>query len=316
MPLPTLSHVAQVEALSSPTIVDLLTVLAGLTFTHWNVVSQQEDGEGDLVAVLLKPKAAAISDVRVIFAGRSADPTGVSMESPDTWSNSVLLMRVGKDCVGDALDDWKTADPLGSSDGTWMGFIHASRPLTSWTPTMIRVVETAETIELEIVNTTEKTWCEAGCRYRNASDAAGYETNGRLVGMATTGSAAAIHPSIHSTNTNFGNVPHGHHGNSTYNHVFIFDPGLATKTSPNRAGMYIGPTASSFRDRNGGLLNPPVVLLGDNIAVEARDIFYDCNRTDGQQVENDDTDHVVGIALSASGTSDAAEHAYLRRVVP
>lgn len=316
MPLPTLSHVAQTAALASPTIVDLLTVLAGLTYTHWDVVSQQEDGEGDLVAVLLKPKLAAIADVRVIFAGRSADPTGVSMQSPDTWLSHVLLMRIGKNCVGDALDDWKSADPLGSSDGTWMGFTHCCYGLNLYTPTMLRVVESAETIELEITNNGDKYWCEAGCRYRNASDSEGYETNGRRVGMATGGSGQALSSSMHTMPVSSGSVPHGHRAVTTWNHVFVFNPGAATVSSPTAIGARQAPTADALRDRNGGLLNPPVVLVGDSIAVEARDLFIDCARTDGQEIEDDSTGQVIGLALSSSGVTDGAEHAMLRRVVP
>lgn len=316
MPLPTLSHVAQTAALASPTIVDLLTVLAGLTYTHWDVVSQQEDGEGDLVAVMLKPKLSAIADVRVIFAGRSADPTGVSMQSPDTWGNSIPLMRIGKNCVGDAFDDWKSADPLGSSDGTWMGFTHVCASLASFSPTLLRVVESAETIELEIANNTDKYWCEAGCRYRNASDTEGYETNGRRVGMATGGSGAPLYGTMHTTDVSIGRLPHGHRAFVTYSHVYVFNPGAATVSSPIAIGARQALGGDALRDRNGGLLNPPVVLVGDSIAVEARDLFIDCARTDGQEIEDDSTGQVIGIALSSSGVTDAAEQAMLRRVVP
>ena len=314
MSQPILSHVAQVEAIVTPTISDLLALIASTTYTHWDVVDTHVDGV--TIAVLLKPKLVAIDDVRILFAGHADAQTPV-MQTPSTWLASCLLMRVGKGCSLDAIADWLGADPLGAANGTWMGYVRASMTVSALVPTQLRFVETAETFEIEIMNTTDKSWCEAGCRYRNASPSVGYEANGRLVGMAASGSVQSIASQMHANSLFVGQ--YGVHGDSPfdgYGIVRVFVPGSASVRSPSRIGANLAPQVEALKDTNGGLLLPPVILVGVNVAVEARDLFIGPNMTDGQEVEDDATSEVIGIALSSSGTGDAAEQAYLRRVVP
>jgi hypothetical protein len=315
MSLPTLSHVAQVQATSSPSISDLLALIAATTYTHWDVVNiVTEDAGATTVAVLLKPKSAAIADVRILFAGHASAQTP-AMQSPHTWLASCLLMRVGKGCSADTIDDWTAADPL-ADGGTWMGYARSSRAVGTLVPTQLRAVESAETFELEIMNTASKSWCEAGCRFRNASPTVGYEANGRLVGMAQSGSGGELPTQMHSIAGSTYTSPYIHGGFDTYGSCYVFVPGGSGVTNPSRLGAHYTIGALNLKDRNGGLLLPPVILVGDNIAVEARDIFIGPNMTDGQEVEDDSTGQVIGIALASGGTSDGAEQAILRRVVP
>ena len=180
------------------------------------------------------PAALGLISPVVIFAGRTL-PGTPTMLTPDTTAASVPLVGVNKN--GGAYNSWDAALPMTS--GQFSGYWRAGSTGSNAVATILRCFVSQETIFVQVIQTaTIQSWVYAGGilqPYTNDTSLA-CETDGRLYGMVTPGSAGAVSTSWLTTNSTY--FSHATTGNAT--HAGVFQPNSATMYACGTRTVYTG----------------------------------------------------------------------------
>ena len=185
------------------------------------------------------PAALGLISPVVIFAGRTL-PGTPTMLTPDTTAASVPLVGVNKN--GGAYNSWDAALPMTS--GQFSGYWRAGSTGSNAVATVLRCFVSQETIFLQVIQTaTIQSWVYAGGilqPYTNDTSLA-CETDGRLYGMVTPGSAGGVSASWLTTGSTF--FSHVTTGNATHSGVF----------QPNSSTMYACGTRTAYTSGGGAV---------------------------------------------------------------
>ena len=203
------------------------------TFTRRQVASVTN-------AITCEPPAALslISPV-IIFAGRTL-PGTPTMLTPDLTAASVPLVGINKN--GGAYNSWDAALPMTS--GQFSGYWRAGSTGSNAVATILRCFVSQETIFVQVIQTaTIQSWVYAGGilqPYTNDTSLA-CETDGRLYGMVTPGSAGGVSTSWLTTN----NVYFSHSTTASATHAGVFQP--------NASAMYACGTRTAYTTGGGAV---------------------------------------------------------------
>ena len=207
------------------------------------------------------PAALGLITTVVIFAGRTL-PGTPTMLTPDTTAASVPLVGVNKN--GGAYNSWDAALPMTS--GQFSGYWRAGSTGSNAVATILRCFVSQETIFVQVIQTsTIQSWVYAGGilqPYTNDTSLA-CETDGRLYGMVTPGSAGAVSTSWLTTNSAY--FSHATTGNAT--HAGVFQPNSATMYACGTRTVYTsgGGATAELQDGSGAYIGD-IMDFGRNTA--------------------------------------------------
>lgn len=202
--------------------------------THaWTFTQQQVSAVTNAVTCA-PPAALGLITPVVIFAGRTVPGTPTTL-TPDITAASVPLVGVNKN--GGAYNSWDAALPMTS--GQFSGYWRAGSTASNAVATILRCFVSQETIFVQVIQTsTIQSWVYAGAilqPYTNDTSLA-CETDGRLYGMVTPGSAGAVSSSWLTTN----NVYFSHSTTASATHAGVFQPNTATIYACGTRSVYTG----------------------------------------------------------------------------
>jgi len=207
------------------------------------------------------PAALGLISPVVIFAGRTL-PGTPTMLTPDTTAASVPLVGVNKN--GGAYNSWDAALPMTS--GQFSGYWRAGSTGSNAVATVVRCFVSQETIFVQVIQTTTiQSWVYAGGilqPYTNDTSLA-CETDGRLYGMVTPGSAGSVSASWLTTNSAF--FSHATTGNAT--HAGVFQPNSSTMYACGTRTVYTsgGGAVAETQDGSGAYIGD-IMDFGRNTA--------------------------------------------------
>lgn len=185
------------------------------------------------------PAALGLITPVIIYAGRTL-PGTPTMLTPDLTAASVPLVGVNKN--GGAYNSWDAALPMTS--GQFSGYWRAGSTGSNAIATILRCFVSQETIFVQVIQTaTTQSWVYAGGilqPYTNDTLLA-CETDGRLYGMVTPGSAGGISASWLTTN----NVYFSHSTTASATHAGVFQP--------NSSAMYACGTRTAYTNGGGAI---------------------------------------------------------------
>jgi len=207
------------------------------------------------------PAALGLISPVVIFAGRTL-PGTPTMLTPDATAASVPLVGVNKN--GGAYNSWDAALPMAS--GQFSGYWRAGSTGSNAVATVLRCFVSQETIFVQVIQTaTIQSWVYAGGilqPYTNDTSLA-CETDGRLYGMVTPGSAGSVSASWLTTTSAF--FSHATTGNAT--HAGVFQPNSSTMYACGTRTAYTsgGGAVAELQDMSGAYIGD-IMDFGRNTA--------------------------------------------------
>jgi len=207
------------------------------------------------------PAALSLISPVVIFAGRTLPGTPTTL-TPDTTAASVPLVGVNKN--GGAYNSWDAALPMTS--GQFSGYWRAGSTGSNATATVLRCFVSQETIFVQVIQTaTIQSWVYAGGilqPYTNDTSLA-CETDGRLYGMVTPGSASGVSASWLTTNSAF----FSHSTAANANHAVVFQPNSSTMYACGTRTLYTsgGGAVAETQDGSGAYIGD-IMDFGRNTA--------------------------------------------------
>lgn len=223
-------------------------ILAALVteLTNGGCTVEQHTQGGVLSCIGVKFPTSAISDLRVLIAGRSTSETP-TMLTPDTYSADRLLVGISKGITAETIVDWRNANPYGA--GTFSGFWRHGGATTSMQKLFVIVSAEGLCISTEATSGTKpNSHIIAGAIIDpHSNNAASCETSGRVYAMQTMAGGSGV--SIWNDSAN-GLFYHSVTANSG-SHFGAFLPRASTWTTLKRliagTGMLPLPIATSFQ---------------------------------------------------------------------
>lgn len=282
MTLPRLnwSMVAR-QSLSGSTVADVLTVLktecesGGAMFADgWTC---EVDDPGTIQGLALKPPAAAVSDLRIILAGKAASIGTPTMLSPDTAANAVILVGISKGITTEVFGSFDDANPMGG--GTFSGYWKACVVSSIAYITIYYCDEALCVVVDNNANNTGK-YLLAGALFDPMSDHPDdAESNGRVYSMSVVGSVATTGAGGRPWNTT---VANGVSTNSWFVHGTADGNGHTGSFAPGGSGWVASVktyyTGNGFNTPGGTRVAVPNFLsVGTDFMGRLREIhvFYD-----------------------------------------
>lgn len=119
---------AERAALGGSTVADILTALKTLCESGGAMFADgwtcEVDDPGTIQGLALKPPAAAVSELRIIFAGKAASIGTPTMLAPDTATTANVLIGISKGITVETFGSFDDANPMGGGtfSGYWRGF--------------------------------------------------------------------------------------------------------------------------------------------------------------------------------------------------
>lgn len=226
----------------------------------WTFTRRQVTGVTNAVTCEAPAALGLISPV-VIFAGRTLPGTPTTL-TPDTTAASVPLVGVNKN--GGAYNSWDAALPMTS--GQFSGYWRAGSTGSNAVATIVRCFVSQETIFVQVIQTaTIQSWVYAGGilqPYTNDTSLA-CETDGRLYGMVTPGSAGGVSLSWLTTN----NVYFSHSTTASATHAGVFQPNSVTMYACGTRTAYTagGGAVAELTDLSGAFIGD-IMDFGRNTA--------------------------------------------------
>ena len=196
------------------------------------------------------PAALSLISPVVIFAGRTLPGTPTTL-TPDTTAASVPLVGVNKN--GGAYNSWDAALPMTS--GQFSGYWRAGSTGSNAVATLLRCFVSQETIFVQVIQTaTIQSWVYAGGilqPYTNDTSLA-CETDGRLYGMVTPGSAGGVSAAWLTAN----NVFFSHSTTASATHAGVFQPNSSTMYACGTRTAYTsgGGAVAELQDMSGAYI--------------------------------------------------------------
>ena len=215
---------------------------------QWSVARYQNAGTTEAVYLTPPSGTAMTRGMKILLAGAAA--AGSATFETDTFLASALMAGVAVN--PGAYNAWNAAAPFTS--GGWAGFNRAAATAINSTGTTIRIYVSKEIIVLDI-------WSSATAHYPiilgallNGYSSSQVETDSRLYGCITQGSAAALTADLGPA---AGPVFFDHSTTTGGTHAWVYQPGTASvyrcgrATKPqiglaaggdvDGAGLYIAP---------------------------------------------------------------------------
>jgi hypothetical protein len=207
-------------AFASPTYQDGSPRTPG-SGSAWTVVSTE--GSPTEAVRLAPPYASSIAQ-RVILAGKSvAPPSGPTLLTPDTWNNNTLLIGISKGTIG-AATTWYNANPW--TTDTFSGYW---RQVIGGTGGSVYCYESEETIKIVVLHAAGSLELEAGAYLDpEVTGGSSAESDGRLYGMWTTGSAAYASTTRNSDGVGSATKPGIHLTGNGQTHAGVWVPGSSS----------------------------------------------------------------------------------------
>lgn len=277
----------------------------------WTWVRYQNAGTTE--AAYGTPPAAAVSGLRVIYAGQAAIGKVPTMAAPD--ANTAALPMVAINKGSGAFTAWENAAPFTS--GSFSGYWHAGRGTGSITYSAVHYYECEEAIFVAFESSTQ-TICAsiAGCYIDpQSTDVLDAETDGRIYGWATSGSAAVLSTTTFSSGTNGASAfLRGHSTSANQPHSATFTVGagtLVTATDGRGATANLGTTWNAAQGKlPSGKIQPVGGITLMNVSTQVnigvlRDIWVVPRGRTGTKVQNGGVDWYYPVSGSTSTDSDA-----------
>jgi hypothetical protein len=227
----------------------------------WTFTRRQVTGVTNAVTCEAPAALGLISPV-VIFAGRTLPGTPTTL-TPDTTAASVPLVGVNKN--GGAYNSWDAALPMTS--GQFSGYWRAGSTGSNAVATIVRCFVSQETIFVQVIQTaTIQSWVYAGGilqPYTNDTSLA-CETDGRLYGMVTPGSAGGVSAAWLATNSAY----FSHSTTASATHAGVFQPNSATMYACGTRTAYTagGGAVAELTDLSGAFIGD-IMDFGRNTAI-------------------------------------------------
>jgi hypothetical protein len=226
----------------------------------WTFTRRQVTGVTNAVTCEAPAALGLISPV-VIFAGRTLPGTPTTL-TPDITAASVPLVGVNKN--GGAYNSWDAALPMTS--GQFSGYWRAGSTGSNAVATVVRCFVSQETIFVQVIQTaTIQSWVYAGALlqpYTNDTSLA-CETDGRLYGMVTPGSAGGVSATWLTTN----NVYFSHSTTASATHAGVFQPNGSAMYACGTRHLYNagGGAVAELTDLSGAFIGD-IMEFGRNTA--------------------------------------------------
>lgn len=238
-------------ALSAATAAAVLTALKTACQSGGDMFADgwtcEVDDPGTIQGIALKPPAAAVSELRIILAGKAASIGTPTMLTPDTATTGVVLCAISKGIAAETFGSFDDADPMGGGtfSGYWRGFTCASS-------SHITIFYSDEAVVVVIDNNANNTvrYIVAGAFMDPMSVIAGdAESSERLYGMAVVGSVATTGANnawaVTTANSATANAWFVHGASDGNGHMGRFTPGAGTWEPCTKMATF-SPTATTI----------------------------------------------------------------------
>lgn len=283
-----------------------------LPSTHlWTVGREQPAGTTEAVYCTAPAGTPMGLNPTLIIAGDSGAPTP-TMASPDTFAASVVYAGLVKN--SGAWNAWDNANP--ATSGTFSGYWRAAGTTWNSTTAKARVYISQEIIFVQLIGSTvtNQAWFFLGAigephATNAASGGLDAETDDRLYGMCTTGTAGVLSGSWASTATG-NSVFFTHTASDTACHMMVFQPGAAILYTCGRKLLKQAVSASAEATTPSGVFVGDLIPLCRTSATAthngarlgtSRGMYLVGAMQSGKTIRNGSTDlyHVVGVDTSA-----------------
>ena len=227
--------------------------------THAWTFTRQQLSAVTLAVTCAPPAALGLITPVVIFAGRTLPGTPTTL-APDITTSSMFLIGMNKN--GGSYNSWDAALPMTS--GQFSGYYRGGSTAAQALATIVRCYVSQETIFLQVIQSaTVQSWNYIGALiqpYTNDTLLA-CETDGRLYGMVTYGSAGAVPAtwlSAAATMFSYATTNGGPH-------CAVFQPGSATMLACGTRTLYstAGGAAAELADSSGAYIGD-IMDIGRN----------------------------------------------------
>lgn len=259
---------------------------------------------GSTTAVWAAPPTVTAVTQRIIWAGSTNAPTASPMFSTDTRTAGMLYCSVAKN--PGAYSNWNSATPFTSGDflGFATGFLAFAT--AGWTTLTMWESEEAVIVQWSRVAPNVQTSINVCGAFLDPGATSSGETDGRLYGMATTGSN-----NYQSTTMWSGTTDNVFYGTATANaaRFGVFTPGSAVALRYQRFGSFT--PANTFLSRDNAVPMLPMYVTDSNVAQVARlrEIMLTADTTSNLTLDSSGT--AIGYTLSANYRTTAVDAAVL-----
>ena len=264
----------------------------------WTYTGNRYQNGGTTEALYPSPPTSTLGG-RILLAGAATLPTpNPTPASPDSAAANVLMGNVVKNAG--AFSTWNAASPFtsGQTFGYWR--IWATSSGTG----SVYLWEGKDALMIQITaGSSVVGWIGGAIGDPNSTDSLDAETDEKVYGQITTGSAAGMAVDFGSNNNSF----LGHSATASSYHAGIFQPGSSTiLTAAPRGRSQNTQTTTSLRLRSGKYARVPIDYRftagapNDGFAFRLRDIMWFSDAQSGQKQTNGGT--TIGYIAAASAT--------------
>lgn len=267
----------------------------------WTYTGNRYQNAGTTEALYPAPPTSTLGG-RILLAGAASLPVpNPTMASPDSAATNILMGNVIKNAG--AFASWNAAAPFTSGQvfGYWRIW-----PTTAGTGS-VHLWEGKDAMKIAITaGTGAYGWIGLAIGDPDSTDASDAESDGKVYGQITSGSAFAINPAFGSTIDQW----LGHSGSASQPHAGIFTPGAsAVLTVAPRGRHDTAMTTTGLKSRSGKWARSPIdyrytaAAPNDGFAFRLRDILWFSDSQIGRVHSSGGT--TIGYVAGASATSDA-----------
>lgn len=270
----------------------------------WSIDTTNALQTGATTAAYASPPGTPTIAQRVIWAGSTNAPTASPVFSTDTRSAGMLYCSVAKN--PGAYSNWNSATPFTS--GEFLGFATGllAFATAAWTTMTMWESEEAVIVQWSRVSPNVQTSINICGAFLDPGATSSGETDGRLYGMATTGSN-----NYQSTTMWSGTTDNVFYGTATANaaRFGVFTPGSAVALRYQRFGSFT--PANTFLSRDNAIPLLPVYVTDANVTQVARlrEIMLTADTTSNLTLDSSGT--AIGYTLGANYRTTAVDAAVL-----
>lgn len=268
---------------------------------------------GTTEAVYGTPPAAAISGLRVIYAGQAVIGKVPTMASPDTNVAAAPMAGINKN--SGAFNAWENAAPF--TAGSWSGYWRCGNATGSITYSAVHYYESEEAVFVAFESSTQTCYTTiAGCYIDpQSSDVLDAETDGRIYGWATSGFTNPLNTTTFSQGTTGASgFLRAHSTTASAPHSATFTVGAGTLVTATDGRGASNNASTAWNAAQGklpsGKFQPVGGLTLMNVSTQTnigvlRDIWVVPRGRTGTKVQNGGVDWYYPVSGSTSADSDA-----------
>lgn len=265
---------------------------------------------GTTQALYLTPAESGLNH-RILLAGAASTPSPTpTMASPDSYSNETLMVNLVKNAG--VFNAWNASSPFtsGSTFGYWKVW-----PVSAGTGTAY-LWESKDSIAAFLTNAVgDNMWgCLVGALIDpETSDTTNdAESDGKLYGIISSGTATAIPATFFTTGFNSGAAFMSYFGSNGYPHAGFFTPGASTIMLAYMTTLLSSdPTPTSLKTRSGRFGRMGITMRSDtNLLGRLREAYYFSDAITGTKLTNGGSTvgYLVGARANAAADALFLEH--------